>query len=256
MRAWNVVWGKGRADVVIENSYANIKNAVITVGNSEIAAEGLFSLGYPRRDGGEQINARVKMTRRPMADLKRAFVLDDYDMDGVVSGEYHVYGNYETPLGFGRLLIEDGLAYGETFDTMTSALRFEGNGVRLDTIQIAKSTGEATGAAWVGWDGTYSFNVDGRRIPVESLRTASFPTAPLSGLLQFNATGAGNFDEPRYDVKVRVDDLFAGDEGVGQVSGRLSLRGETSVRISKRPRPACSSPDPAASSSRPRWLPR
>src|SRR5919112_1273114 len=108
---------------------------------------------------------------------------------------------------------------------MTSALRFEGKGVRLDTIRIAKSTGEATGAAFVGWDGTYSFNVDGRRIPVESLRTASFPRAPLSGLLQFNATGAGNFDEPRYDVKLRIEDLFAGDEGVGQISGRLALRG-------------------------------
>lgn len=227
MRAWNVVWGKGRANVVIENSYANVKNAVIAEGASEITAEGQFSLGYPRKDGGEQINARVKLTRRPMADLKRAFELDDYDMDGVVSGEYHVYGNYETPLGFGKLLVEDGIAYGETFDTMTSALRFEGTGVRLDTIEIAKSTGEATGAAWVGWDGTYSFNVDGRRVPIESLRTASFPRAPLSGLLHFNATGAGNFDEPRYDVKVRVDDLFAGDEGVGQVSGRLSLRGET-----------------------------
>ena len=227
MRAWNVVWGKGHANVVIENSYANVKNAVITEGASEIAAEGQFSLGYPRKDGGEQINARVKLSRRPMADLKRAFELDDYNMDGVVSGEYHVYGHYETPLGFGKLLVEDGVAYGETFDTMASALRFEGTGVRLDTIQIAKSTGEATGAAWVGWDGSYSFNVDGRRVPIESLRTASFPRAPLSGLLHFNATGAGNFDEPRYDVKVRVDDLFAGDEGVGQVSGRLSLRGET-----------------------------
>jgi len=227
MRAWNVVWGKGRADVVIENSYADVKNAVITEGASEITAEGQFSLGYPRRDGGEEINARVKLTRRPMADLKRAFELDDYDMDGVVSGEYHVYGNYETPLGFGKLVVEDGVAYGETFDTMTSALRFEGTGVRLDSIQIAKSTGEATGAAFVGWDGTYSFNVDGRRVPIESLRTVSFPRAPLSGLLQFNATGAGNFDEPRYDVKARIDDLFAGDEGVGQVSGRLSLRGET-----------------------------
>ena len=225
MRAWNVVWGKGRADVVIENGYADVKNAVISEGTSEITAEGLFSLGYPRRDGGEQINARVRLTRRPMADLKRAFELDDYNMDGLVSGEYHVYGNYETPLGFGRLSIDDGVAYGETFDAMTSALRFEGNGVRLDTIQIAKSTGELTGAAFVGWDGTYSFNVDGRRIPVESLRTASFPTAPLSGLLQFNATGAGNFEEPRYDVKLRVDDLFAGDEGVGQLSGRLSMRG-------------------------------
>jgi hypothetical protein len=227
MRAWNVIWGKGRADVVIQNSYADVKNAVITAGDSEITAEGQFSLGYPRKDSGEEINARVKLTRRPMADLKRAFELDDYDMDGVVSGEYHVYGNYETPLGFGKLLVEEGVAYGETFDSMSAGLRFEGNGVRLDTIQIAKSTGMATGAAWVGWDGTYSFNADGRAIPVESLRTAAFPRAPLSGLLYFNATGAGNFDEPRYDVKVRVDDLFAGDEGVGQVSGRLSLRGET-----------------------------
>jgi hypothetical protein len=227
MRAWNVIWGKGRADVVIQNSYADVKNAVITAGGSEITAEGQFSLGYPRKDGGEEINARVKLMRRPMADLKRAFELDDYDMDGVVSGEYHVYGHYETPLGFGKLLVEEGVAYGETFDSMSAGLRFEGNGVRLDTIQIAKSTGEATGAAWVGWDGTYSFNVDGRAIPVESLRTTAFPRAPLSGLLHFNATGAGNFDEPRYDVKVRVDDLFAGDEGVGQVAGRLSLRSET-----------------------------
>ena len=226
MRAWNVVWGQGRAEVVIENSYAVVKNATIAAGDSRIVADGRFSLGYPRRDGGEQINAVVRMTRRQMADLKRAFELDDYAMDGLVSGEYHVYGNYETPLGFGRLVIDDGVAYGETFETMTSALRFEGLGVRLDSIGIKKSTGSVTGAAWVGWDGNYSFNVDGRRIPVESLKTAAFPRAPLSGLLQFNATGTGNFDEPRYDVKLRVEDLFAGDEGVGQVTGRLSLRGD------------------------------
>ena len=46
------------------------------------------------------------------------------------------------------------------------------------------------------------------------------------GLLEFTATGAGTFDEPRYDVKLRVDDLFVGDEGIGQLNGRLSLRGE------------------------------
>ena len=226
MRAWDVIWGKGVADIVIENSYVTVKNAVITAGQSEIAADGLFSLGYPRKDGGEEMNARVRLTRRPMADLKRAFELYDYDMGGLVSGEYHVYGHYETPLGFGRLVVEDGVAYGETFESMTSPLRFEGTGVRLDTIQIAKSTGTATGAAWVGWDGNYSFNLDGTRIPVESLQTISFPRAPLSGLLQFNATGTGNFDEPRYDVKLRIDDLFAGEEGVGTLQGRLAVRGD------------------------------
>ncbi|MBA2603271.1 MAG: translocation/assembly module TamB domain-containing protein [Acidobacteria bacterium] len=226
MRAWNVVWGDATANVVIENSYARVENAVLMAAESEIAAEGLFSLGYPRRDGGEQINARVRLRRRPMADLKRAFGIDDYDIDGLVSGEYHVYGEYETPLGFGRLLVEEGSAYGETFESATSALRFEGTGVRLDTLQVTKSTGTVTGAARVGWDGSYSLNVEGRRVPVESLRTLDMPRAPLSGLLQFTASGAGNFEDPRYDVKLRIDDLFAGDEGVGQVTGQMAIRGD------------------------------
>jgi hypothetical protein len=226
MRAWDVVWGKARADLVIENSYAFVRQATMTSGDSEIIADGQFSVGYPRRDAGEEINARVRIARRPLRDLRHAFELDDYPVDGLVSGEYHVYGNYETPFGFGRLLIEKGVAYGETLDTAQSALRFEGTGVRLDGLTIAKSTGTATGAAWVGWDGNYSFEVDGRRIPVESLATVKVPRAPLSGLLQFSASGAGTFESPRYDVKLRVDDLFAGDEGIGQLTARLALRGE------------------------------
>ena len=80
--------------------------------------------------------------------------------------------------GFGRLVIDEGVAYGETFDTAAASLRFEGSGVRLDGLEIHKSTGGVTGAAWVGWDGNYSFNADGARIPVESLTTVAFPRAP------------------------------------------------------------------------------
>ena len=225
-RAWDVLWGSGRADLAIENSYLFVANATLTSGASEIRADGQFSLGFPRRDNGDEIDARIRVTRWPMVDLRHAFNLDDYPVEGTVSGEYQLYGKYQTPFGFGRLNIEQGTAYGETFDTATASLRFEGNGVRLDGIGIKKSTGGVTGAAWVGWDGTYSFNSDGARIPVESLVTVAFPTAPLSGRLQFTATGAGTFDEPRYDVKLAVDDLFAGDEGIGQLSGRLNLRGE------------------------------
>ncbi|HEU4935566.1 MAG TPA: translocation/assembly module TamB domain-containing protein [Vicinamibacterales bacterium] len=226
MHAWDTVWGRGTAKVVIENSYVTITDSVISDGASEIKADGVFSLGYPRRDNGEEINARVFITKRRLADLRHAFELDEYPVEGLVSGEYHLYGKYETPFGFGRLVIDKGTAYGETFDTANASLRFEGSGVRLDAIDIRKSTGSVTGAAWVGWDGNYSFNADGTRIPVESLATVAFPRAPLSGLMQFTATGTGTFDVPRYDVRLRVDDLFAADEGIGQLTGRLSMRGE------------------------------
>ena len=40
--------------------------AVVTRAGSRIDVSGLFSLGFPRRDGGEEINARIKLEGRPV----------------------------------------------------------------------------------------------------------------------------------------------------------------------------------------------
>ena len=226
MRAWDVAWGRTTGRVVIENSYADVTDGVVVDGGSSIAVDGRFSLGYPRRDSGEELNARVRIDRRPLADLRHAFALDDYDVTGLMSGEFHVYGKYERPFGFGRMTVDDGVAYGERFERAIGSLRFEGEGVRIDGIEMTKGSGAITGAAYLDWEGNYAFNADGRRIPVEHVQALAVPRAPLSGMLQFTASGSGNFEAPRYDVKGRIADLFAGDEGIGQITGRLSVRGE------------------------------
>ncbi len=225
MRAWDVVWGRGTADIVVDNRYVFVKNAVVAAGDSTITAEGKFSLGYPRADRGEELEARFSLSRRPLVDLRHAFLLDAYQVDGLVSGDFHLYGPYTRPYGFGKLVVEEGNAYGESFDLVTSSMRFEGAGVRMDGIELKKSTGTARGAAYVGWEGTYSFNFDGRKIPVESVDTFRYPQAPLIGELDFTAGGSGTFEAPQYDVRATVRDLFVSDEGIGQVSTRLSIRG-------------------------------
>lgn len=227
LRAWDVVWGRATGDLVIEDGYVALTNARVTEGDSVIETEGRFALGYPRRDGGEEINARVRMTGRPLADLRHAFLLDDYPVDGRVSGEFHLYGRYETPFGFGRLRIDDGVAYDEPFESATASLRFEGAGVRLDGIEAAKAGGQMTGAAYVAWEGSYSFNFSGRRVPVEAIHAMTFPQAPLTGLLDFTASGSGRFESPAYNVRLSVSDLFLKDEGVGEVTARLSIRDNT-----------------------------
>ncbi|MBI3263517.1 MAG: translocation/assembly module TamB [Acidobacteria bacterium] len=226
LRAWDVVWGEGSGSIVMENSYLDVTDGVVRRDDSEIRADGRFSLGYPRRDGGEEINARFVVTRRPVADLRHAFELDEYTVDGTLSGEYHLTGRYQRPLGSGQTVIDNGTAYREPFTRASAALRFEGPGIRFDGLQIQKATGLVTGAAYLGLNGSYSFDADGRRIPIESLRVTSSPQAPLSGLVNFASSGRGTFDQPRYDVKFQVDDLFLRDEGVGQVIGRLSVRDE------------------------------
>ena len=226
MRAWEVTWGDVDGDFVVENSYANISRAAIRSGRSKIDVTGQFSLGYPRDDGGEQMDARIRIENREVRDFLEAFDLQDYRVDGELSGDFHLFGDYQGPYGFGRMQIDRGVAYDEPFSEADAGLRFEGKGVRLDAIQINKGGGLVNGAAYVGWDGTYSFSVDGRRIAVDTLDLTSFPGYPaLSGTLEFSASGTGDFAQPRYDVKANIKDLFIGDEGIGQMTGRLSLRG-------------------------------
>jgi hypothetical protein len=224
MRAWDVNWGSAKGSAVIENNYVDVKDALITRDESALYVDGRFSAGFPRRDGGEELNARIRAINRPVNDLRHAFGIDDYNVDGNLSGEFHLYGRYERPEGFGTVSLTDGVAYGESFDTAVAAVRFEGEGVRLDNIQLTKSGGRGTGAAFIGWTtGSYSFNLDARDIPIESLTLARNNWFALSGLLDFSAGGSGTFDEPRYVLKGTVRDLFAGDEGIGQVGAEIGV---------------------------------
>ncbi len=225
MRAWGVTWGEVDGDFVVENNYAHVSRAVIRDGVSQMDVSGQFSLGYPRRDGGEELDARVRVTGRDVEDFLAAFDLEDYDLHGLVSGEFHLYGEYTQPLGFGRLIVRDGVAYDEPFTEGEAALRFEGVGVRIDALTVQKGGTTVTGAAYIGWNGTYSFNADARSMDVESLALAKMESGPgFTGLFDFAASGSGTFELPRYDVKFGVRDLFYGDEGVGEVTGRLSVR--------------------------------
>ncbi len=226
MRAWDTLWGDGEAHIVVENSYVTVTGGVIRREESEIRAEGLFSLGYPRRDGGDEIDARFRVSRRDVDSLRHAFEIDDYLVSGELSGEFHLTGRYEGPVGFGSMTIDKGVAYGEPFEKGTASLRFEDAGVRLDNVQLAKAGGVVEGAAFVGWNGTYSFNATGRRVPLERTAAFAYPDAQPTGLLEFTSDGSGTFDMPRYDVRFQVDALSVGPEEVGQVTGALTLRGD------------------------------
>jgi hypothetical protein len=226
LRAWDTTWGTANGHVTIERGYVTIAGGRVRHAGSEIHADGLFSLGYPRDDGGEEIDARFRLVGRDVASLRHAFQIDDYPVDGLLSGEFHLTGAYQHPVGFGGMTIDEGVAYGERFERATASLRFDGAGVRLDAVDIAKSGGTLTGAAYVGWDGTYSFNTDARRIPIEQVAALNYPSAPLAGTVQFTAAGSGTFEAPRYDVRFRIANLSVSSETVGQVTGTLAIRGQ------------------------------
>ncbi len=230
LRYWDVDWGRTRGRAVIENNYADVTNATFERFGGRIVTNGRYSLGYPRKDKGQELDARITITRWPIREFRHAFLMDDWPVDGLASAELHLYGGYDRPDGFGSLRFDQGVGWKESFEWATASLRFEYAGVRTDGIELHKSTGIVRGAAFSDWHtSTYSFNFDGQRIPVESLDTWRFPAAPLSGMLQFTASGTGSSLDPTYEARGSIADLYAGDEGIGQVSSRIHYLKKTVV---------------------------
>jgi translocation and assembly module TamB len=227
IRAFDVTWGSVKGDAVIENSYANVTNVMVSSSDgSTMTVDGKFSLGYPRRDGGEQINATIRIDGRPIADLKHAFDIDDYDFSGRMSGDFTVTGAYERPFGSGTMTITEANAYGETFDTVTADVKLEGDNVRLDNIQAKKADGQGSGFASISWKGAYAFNFTGTNIAAEKLTLTQGSRIPFSGVIDFTADGAGTFERPQYSVKGSIRDLFVADEGIGTVFTQFDVDGD------------------------------
>ncbi len=224
VRAFDVVWGSARGKVVVDNGYVDVTDGVVTKAASELRAEGRFSLSTPRDDRGEEINTHVTLKDWPISDLRHAFDLDDYPINGRTSGEYRVQGAYRRPYGDGRMTVDDATAYDEPIEHGSGALHLEGVGVRLNGIELSKGGGTIRGGAYVSWDGRYSFDALAEHIPVEQIAALKFPGVNLSGVVRFSASGSSTFANPHYEVnEIRIADLYVGDEGIGQVVGKMSV---------------------------------
>lgn len=221
--AWNVDWGIGAGRIVVENAYLEVADGVFNQGDSLMRVDGRFSLGFSRADGGEEINARFVLNAFPSEQLRNIFSLEGYEVNGPLTGEIRLNGQYDRPFGMGGLTMAQPVVWGEPFDLATARLRFEGNGVRLDGLQMHKGDGELTGAMFIRWNETYSFNLDGRDLALAAIESLRGELVPVSGQAQFTVTGAGAFDEPRYQVHGTVSDFGVRGETVGQVTGRADV---------------------------------
>ena len=156
------------------------------------------------------------VARRDLDSLRHAFGIDDYPVSGLLSGEFHLTGEYQRPVGFGAMTINDGVAYGEPFQTATAALRFDGTGVRLDSIEPRQGHRH---------DHRRRVRRLGRDLLVQRRRPAHPGGAAGRARVSAGAAvgdGRVHRDRQRHrstsratTSEYRVDDLFVGEEGIG-----------------------------------------
>ena len=229
IRAWNVDWGHGAGEVVVEGAYLDVAGGAFGRGPTTLTVDGRFALGPPPEGADEdedEINARFGLTELPAQHVRDAFRVVGYPIDGPLTGTIHLRGAYRQPYGDGTLALGRGVAYGEPFDQAAAGLRFDGDGVWLNGFEVQKGDGRVTGAMYIRWNGTYSVNADGRGLALETAQLAARTGAPVTGALDFTVSGAGAFEAPRYTLDGTIADLTISGASVGQATGRLDVDGD------------------------------
>ena len=193
---------------------------------SEIRADGRFSLGYPRKDGGEEIDARVIIKDRPLTDLRHAFQLDDWPVDGKLSGEYHLSGKYTQAVRLRQRIVmheHDRVEGAVRREHLHAAVRRAGR-PRRRARTCRRAAARSPARRTSGGTARYSFNADGDGIPVESITAVKFEKAPLSGVDPLHGQRRLDVPRPRSGTSTgAIEDVYLGDEGIGLVTGHLGV---------------------------------
>jgi hypothetical protein len=225
--AFGVRWSRAVGEVEIADDFVTVTHGVVGDSDaSRILVDGRFAFGT--HHVGDELTGTFKVDHWPLDDFKAAFpVLKDWPIEGTGTADLDLHGPYHHPIGTGTLRIDQGSAWQEPFETAAGGLAFDGSGVLLSSLELTlpKGQGHVRGNALINWDNRYSFDATGDHVAIENLHNFKVPAAPLSGQLDFRVSGAGNFDLPTYTFEGHVADLFAGDEGVGDVAGTLTVRG-------------------------------
>ncbi len=222
IHAWNVDWGHGEGDFVLEDNILDVTAGRFDDGAAVLAMDGGFAIGPPP-PGREELDARIEVDGLPTERVRAAFELEGYAIDAPAYGQLRLYGPYREPFGFGTLRLGEGSAYGEAFDDAEADLRFDGTGVWLDGLTVRQGDGDVTGAMYVRWDATYSVNADARNVDLATSNFMGSFGLPVAGRLDAAISGAGAFDDPRYSLRGTMSDVAIDGAPLGQVSGRIGV---------------------------------
>jgi translocation and assembly module TamB len=225
--AFKNTWGRTTGDIVLHDNGVDITNGLVTgaAPGSRLDIDGRFALGYRKEPTVEEMRATIHVEKWPVADFKQSFDLIDWPVDGTGTADLKLAGPYKRLVGDGTLRIDNGVAWREPFESAIGTLRFRGTGLAINPLRITKGLGVIRGDASINWtDSTYTFNVDGAGVRVDTLANFSSEKAKLTGVMSFTAEGHGPFASPAYSFKGSIPDLFVADQGIGAVGGTLTVR--------------------------------
>ena len=178
-------------------------------------------------DAETAIDATVKLASAQAADLLQiAGQQDKVPLTGTVSMDAHAAGTVHDLNGAGHVTLSNGVAYGESYQTVALQVTAQGQQINATQVQLT--------AHGMSVNGSGSYNLQSKRIAAQlggnGLRLSKFDTfqkaAPnADGTLTFRASMNGTPEEPGLNAQVNLADAVVQGKTIGSLTATATSSG-------------------------------
>ncbi len=166
--------------------------------------------------------ARLNVIRSDVTGIVSLFT-EPLPLKLSASGELSFSGTIRNFSAGGHLTLDKGSAYGESFDRGTISALLTPRRVTFPQVVLHKGNGVVKASGWIGFDGTYSANLEARSLNLSEVDHLS--GIGLGGQFKLDIASSGSFLHPVLKASLDAPALWVSQAPLGGFTADVELRG-------------------------------
>ena len=227
-------WNSLVADLDFSPASLNLLHGTLHRGKSQFAFSFKAGLHDSQFDeNSSQLSMDLRAENASLEDLQAISGLD-LSSTGVVNCDLHVAGTVHNLRGGGSLQIQKLVAYGESFPSVHSQIRFAGQEIQLnDLVAVHEGAQLAGSLAYETSNENARFDLTGSNFQLATLTSVQFSRFAIAGRAGFHVSGSlESFGKssanavPVLNGNITIDNLLVNKEAVGNFTATAETRGD------------------------------
>ena len=224
-------WDGFQANILGAPDRAMISAGRLELGSSTLTLDAQAGLAHWTLHGNSLLHLKASARETPVAGLRAALNLKP-SMQGLLTGQVQAEGTLENLSGAGKFAVEKGEFAGVPFDLLSAEVSASGSAWEVTNLKIIEGQGQAAGRLRLDpVQRSFSAQLHGRDFPLNQLHLlhpqAAGPTSAgeVSGLVNFDLTGEGSFDNARVQSSLDISELAWKGQSLGSAHGSADWQG-------------------------------
>ena len=217
--------------VAIASSTIKRGTAVLNVSGTaaprkEISRRGVVSYAW---DDETSFNANVQLENATVADvLQIAGQQSSVPLTGTIALHAHASGTVDTVAGGGQIILKDGVAYGEPYESGTADFTVQGRAIDASRVVLKLHGMQVAG------NGGYDMNtehlhghIEGNGLQLSKFKTIQQRNLNADGVLSLVADANGTLEEPGLKASAKLTAVKWNGQAVGEIGADVHSEGKT-----------------------------